>query len=119
MPPVSEKLQDLVRLQDIDLLLREARDPELAGNEESLGFAAMENLGPVERARQQLASQIDEVLLRTYERMSRRFDRVVVAVERSVCQGCRMSLPTSTASRNTPGATIENCENCGRILYRS
>jgi len=117
MPPLSEQLQALVRLQDIDLLLREARDPKLAGQEARLGFAQA-NLRPVEKARQRLASQIDGRLLQTYERMSRKFVRVVVAVEHRVCQGCRMSLPTSTASRNTADVTIENCQNCGRILYR-
>src|SRR5881296_3158670 len=117
MPPLNEQLQALVRLQDIDLLLREARDPKIAGHEVSLGFA-LENLGRVERTRQRLASQIDGRLLQTYERMSRKFDRVVVSVERRVCQGCRMGLPTSSASRTTSDATLEICQNCGRILYR-
>jgi predicted nucleic acid-binding Zn-ribbon protein len=117
MPPMSEQLQALVRLQDIDFLLREARDPKIAGQEARLGFA-QENLGPVVKARQRLASQIDGRLLQTYERMSRKFVRVVVAVEHRVCQGCRMSLPTSTASRDSSDVTLENCQNCGRILYR-
>ena len=119
MPPLSEQLQALVRLQDIDLLLREARDPKLAGQEARLGFAQA-NLRPVEKARQRLASQIDGRLLQTYERMSRRHVRVVVPVERSICGGCRMSLPTAAGRGATgPSGTLENCENCGRILYRS
>ncbi len=117
MPPLSEQLQALVRLQDIDLLLRDARDPKIAGHEARLGFA-LENLGRVERARRRLASQIDDRLLQTYERMSRKFDRVVVSVEHRVCQGCRMSLPTSSASRDNSEITLEICQNCGRILYR-
>jgi predicted nucleic acid-binding Zn-ribbon protein len=117
MPPLSEQLQTLVRLQDLDLLIREARDPELSVYETRLGFETR-NLRRVERARDELAQQLDTRLLQTYERMSRRFSRVVVAVERSVCQGCRMSLPTSTASKNAHESTIENCQNCGRILYR-
>jgi predicted nucleic acid-binding Zn-ribbon protein len=118
MAPLNEQLQALVRLQDIDLLLREARDPKIAGHEVSLGFA-LENLGRVERARQRLASQIDVRLLQTYERMSRKgVNRVVVSVEHRVCQGCQMSLPTSSASRDTSDVTLENCQNCGRILYR-
>ncbi len=117
MPPLTDQLQALVRLQDIDFLLREARDPELATHEATLGFLPRD-VRRVERAREQLARQIDSRLLQTYERMSRRFTSVVVAVERSVCQGCRMSLPTASASRNTPEASLENCQNCGRILYR-
>jgi predicted nucleic acid-binding Zn-ribbon protein len=117
MAPLSEQLEALVHLQDIDLMLREVRDPEIANHEERLGFA-IGNVDHLERARKKVARRIDERLLQTYERMSRRFVRVVVPVERSVCQGCRMSLPTSSASRNSSLIDIENCENCGRILYR-
>ena len=118
MPPLTDQLQALVHLQDIDLMLREVKDPVIANHEERLGFA-LENVGGLERARDKVARQIDRQLLQTYERMSRRFTRVVVPVEGSVCQGCRISLPTSSASRNAASVTIENCENCGRILYRS
>ena len=115
---MTDQLAELIQLQDIDVLLREVRDPEMARHEERLGFP-VENVETLVRARQKLASRIDERLLQTYERMSRRHVRVVVPVERSICGGCRMSLPTS-AGRGTTGAsgTLENCENCGRILYR-
>lgn len=115
---MNDSLDALVELQDIDLMLRDVRDPEIASHEERLGFA-VENVESLERARRRLAAQIDDRLLRTYERMSRRLMRVVVPVEGSVCTGCRMSLPTSaTALRSNEAVTIENCENCGRILYR-
>jgi uncharacterized protein len=114
---VPDALADLVQLQDIDVLLREVRDPEIASQEEKMGFS-LENVDSLERARHRLASKIDGKLLQTYERMSRRFTRVVVPVEGTICAGCRMSLPTSARSKNSPSVDIENCENCGRILYR-
>ena len=114
---MNDQLEALILLQDIDLMLREVRDPEIAHHEARLGFA-LGDVSGLEKDRNRLARRIDERLLQTYERMSRRFSRVVVPVERSVCQGCRISLPTSTASRNIDGTTLENCENCGRILYR-
>lgn len=117
LPPLPDQLQTLVQLQDIDLMLREARNPEIATHEESLGFA-LGNMKALERTRERLASRIDEQLLRTYERVSRKSPRVIVRVEGGVCQGCRMSLPTSSASRNLTGTSLENCQNCGRILYR-
>lgn len=98
-------------------MLREARNPEIATHEESLGFA-LGNMKALERTRERLASRIDEQLLRTYERVSRKSPRVIVRVEGGVCQGCRMSLPTSSASRNLTGTSLENCQNCGRILFR-
>ena len=117
MPPLNEQLDALVTLQDIDLMIRESRDPEMAIHEERLGFAR-ENVKRLEQTRERLAGRIDGPLLRTYERMSRRIPRLVVPVEGRVCQGCRMSLPTSAVGRNVPGTSIETCENCGRILYR-
>jgi len=115
---MPDTLADLVQLQDIDVLLREVKDPEMASQEEKLGFS-LDNVETLEKARRRLASRIDGKLLQTYERMSRRFTRVVVPVEGTRCAGCRMSLPTSAIrARNPLSVDIENCENCGRILYR-
>jgi predicted nucleic acid-binding Zn-ribbon protein len=113
---MNSQLRALVALQDLDLMIREAKDPERATQEEELGFP-LNGVEKLERTRERLAKQIDERLLQTYERMSRRFARVVVPVEGRVCLGCFMGLPTAT-KRNTGPGTIENCENCGRILYR-
>jgi len=113
---MTDQLAELIQLQDIDVLLREVRDPEMALHEERLGFP-VDNVETLERARRKLAARIDERLLQTYERMSRRFTRVVVPVEGKVCLGCFMGLPTANR-RNPEPRTIENCENCGRILYR-
>ena len=98
-------------------MLRDARNPEIATHEESLGFL-MGNMKALEKTRERLASRIDGQLLKTYERVSRKSPRVIVRVEGGVCQGCRMSLPTSSASRGAPVGSLENCQNCGRILYR-
>lgn len=115
---MTNPLDALIELQDIDLMLREMRDPEIALHEERLGFP-VENVETLERARRRLAARIDGRLLQTYERMSRRLTRVVVPVTSGICPACRMSLPTATCnSRNDDLLTIENCENCGRILYR-
>lgn len=113
----ADSLDFLIQLQDVDCLLRELRDPEMVSQEEKIGFA-MEGISNLERTRERLASQVEERLLQTYERMSRRFFRVIVPVNGRVCTGCRISLPTNSIGRNSEGATYEFCENCGRILYR-
>ncbi|HXL14590.1 MAG TPA: hypothetical protein VN972_00775 [Methylomirabilota bacterium] len=113
---MNSQLQALVALQDLDLMIREAKDPEHATQEEELGFP-LSGVEKLERTRERLAKQIDERLLQIYERMSRRFARVVVPVEGRVCLGCFMGLPTSP-KRNADSRTVEHCENCGRILYR-
>jgi len=114
---MTRQLEALIALQDLDLLIRTARDPDLVGQETSLGFS-MENIETLERSRDRLVSQIDSRLLQNYERICRRFVRAVVPVDGSVCLGCFMGLPTSAAKRNPDPGTIEYCENCGRILYR-
>ncbi len=114
---MNNHLESLIALQDLDLLIREVRDPALATHEESLGFA-VGNVEKLEQTREKLIRQIDAKLLQAYERISRRFVRAVVPVDGSICLGCFMGLPTSVARRTPDPATIENCENCGRILYR-
>jgi predicted nucleic acid-binding Zn-ribbon protein len=113
---MNSQLRALVALQDLDLMIREAKDPERATREEELGFP-LDGVQKLERTRERLAKQIDGRLLQTYERMSRRFARVVVPVEGKVCLGCFIGLPTASRPISGPG-TVENCENCGRILYR-
>jgi len=116
--PLTDSLEALVELQDIDTLLREVKDPEIASQEERMGFS-LEHVDSLEKTRRKVAAQIDEKLLQTYERMSRRFARVVVPIEGTACAGCRMSLPTSSIRAQAPHRVgVENCENCGRILYR-
>ena len=114
---MNSQLETLIALQDLDLLIREVRDPALATHEESLGFA-LDNVEKLEHTREKLTRQIDAKLLQAYERISRRFVRAVVPVDGSVCLGCFMGLPTATARKSPDPAIIENCENCGRILYR-
>jgi predicted nucleic acid-binding Zn-ribbon protein len=114
---LSEPLEALIQLQDVDCLLRDLQDPEMSSHQERLGFA-VEDVASLRRTRERLASQVEGRLLQTYERMSRRFLRVIVPVDGRVCTGCRMSLPTSTPPRRSESATYDVCENCGRILYR-
>jgi predicted nucleic acid-binding Zn-ribbon protein len=78
----------------------------------------VEDVKALQRTRDQLAEQVDERLLQIYERMSRRFVRVIVPVEGRICSGCRMGLPTSDPTKQYDSATCDLCENCGRILYR-
>lgn len=114
---MNSQLESLIALQDLDLLLREASDPAQAGHEASLGFT-LNNIEQLRQTRERLTRQIDQKLLQTYDRISRRFVRVVVPVDGAICLGCFMALPTGAVRKSSDSATIENCENCGRILYR-
>jgi predicted nucleic acid-binding Zn-ribbon protein len=114
---MNSQLEALIALQDLDLLIREASDPAQAGHEASLGFT-LDNVEQLQQTRARLTRQIDQKLLQAYDRISRRFVRAVVPVDGAICLGCFMALPTGAVRRHADAATIENCENCGRILYR-
>ncbi len=116
MSDAKSTLRMLVALQDLDLMIREAQDPESMGEEENLGFK-LRNLETLQATRAKLAEQIGPRLLGMYERVSRRYGRAVVPVEGRVCLGCFMTLPTSVAPTKLEDSHIALCENCGRILY--
>ncbi len=54
----------------------------------------------------------------TYERLrQRKAGRAVAAVKDGICQGCRMSPPTSQVHHARSGKELVFCNNCGRILH--
>lgn len=74
--------------------------------------------GEVEAERAELASKVDEAVLSKYDRLlQRKRNKVVVGVNRGVCGGCHMSLPTQTQVQCKAQKEIVNCPNCGRIVY--
>jgi hypothetical protein len=56
--------------------------------------------------------------LATYERLrQRKGGRAVVIIANGICQGCRMSPPTSQVQQAQMGRDLVFCNNCGRILH--
>jgi len=113
---LKDKLDALFRLQDLDIMIRELRDPEARDREEKLGFR-LGQLEKLQQARTRLAQSVPVPDLRLYERIARRFTHAIVPVEERTCLGCYMALPTSAVSLKTDPDHIRVCENCGRILY--
>jgi predicted nucleic acid-binding Zn-ribbon protein len=106
----------LIALQDIDMMIQEAKDPEQSGAEAEMGFKV--NLEALLTSRRHLAEQLDQRILSLYERMRKRYGRAVVPVEGQVCLGCFMGMPTkSVGVSGSRDDRVETCENCGRILY--
>lgn len=114
--PLAEKLAHLYCLQDLDLQIAEAQDPEKKKSFESMGFRidASEKLVA---ARTRLLNKIDPREVRLYERIAKRYPHAIVRVEDRICLGCFMSLPTSTVPPRPEQEQLPTCENCGRILY--
>ncbi len=110
----ASALESIVRLNDLDLLLRELTDEAARGRLKKLGFS----IGPLRRLetqRARLASAIERRWMTTYERARQRYGRAVAAVRDRVCLGCFVTLPTTARPRTETGFTV--CESCGRILF--
>ena len=74
--------------------------------------------GEFEKQRELLASRFDPATLQRYETLRKsKGGRAVAKVERDLCQGCRMSLPTQLRQRVKSGRQTVNCSSCGRMLF--
>ena len=71
-----------------------------------------------EKQRALLAGQVEQSALQRYETLRKsKGGRAVAKVERDLCQGCRMSLPTQLRQRVKSGRQTVNCSSCGRMLF--
>ena len=74
--------------------------------------------GEYERQRELLAARFDPATLQRYETLRKsKGGRAVAKVERDLCQGCRLSLPTQLRQRVKSGRQTVNCASCGRMLF--
>ena len=92
----------------------EAQQVEL--NRRVAGLRAEQN--EYEKQRETLASGVDPATLQRYETLRKsKGGRAVAKVERDLCQGCRMSLPTQLRQRVKSGRQTVTCSSCGRMLF--
>ena len=70
--------------------------------------------------RSNLAATLESSALERYDSLRRAKGGLAVAkVERGLCQGCRMALPTQQQQRVRNGRQTVLCSTCGRILFLS
>ncbi|RPJ42756.1 MAG: hypothetical protein EHM19_09935 [Candidatus Latescibacterota bacterium] len=111
---VKEELEHLVILNDIELLI----DDLGKGNdaiERELGFDVSRK-SDLEEARNRTRDKCNADLLRRYDRIRRKYGRVIAPVFDGVCYGCFQRLPTQLAQENR-NEEILSCPHCGRFLY--
>jgi predicted nucleic acid-binding Zn-ribbon protein len=71
----------------------------------------------LEAEREAVASAIDGGILKVYDHVRRAHQgRGVAKLDRNLCLGCRISLPTSTVNKARAGSALVQCPNCERIL---
>lgn len=66
--------------------------------------------------RQQLTAGIEPAAVEAYQGLRKARGMAVVKVERGICGGCRVALPSSETQRTRSGELVR-CGSCGRILY--
>ena len=68
--------------------------------------------------RSTIATDVPPQAMVTYRALlERREGRAVALVERGVCEGCRLTLPTGELSRVRSEEGIHQCSSCSRILF--
>jgi uncharacterized protein len=104
---------------------REALDRENASSRANQDRARADQdalqveIADLQARRRAQASAIDAAGLATYERLRRiKGGRAVARLAGSVCQGCRLALPSGDAARVKQSMGLVFCVNCGRILCR-
>lgn len=114
----AEELQ--TRCANLDRELTEAKSrwewQQVELNQKVAGLRVEQ--GEYEKQRQALASRVDPATLQRYETLRKsKGGRAVAKVERDLCQGCRMSLPTQLRQRVKSGRQTVTCGSCGRMLF--
>ncbi len=72
----------------------------------------------LQRGRAALAGQVEPGLLSRYDRLRRhKGPKVVVGVEHGTCGGCHVGLPAQLLIACRAPQEINQCPNCGRILF--
>lgn len=100
-------------LQEIERTRAEENE-RLAGERERL----LQEMAALEARREAQAGAVDRQTMRLYEALrATRQGRAVVRIERGLCQGCRISLPSNVLSRARSGSALVQCTSCERILY--
>lgn len=110
---MSHQEQLLVALQDLDTMLKEAKDSQ--DQFEKMGFG-VNGLAELQKARAHLVEQVERTHLRHYEQIIKRYGRAVTPVTGESCLGCFAKLPTGYRS-SVHENKVRTCESCGRFLY--
>lgn len=134
---IDQLKRQLSSIEDRDLealSLAEATESELRAAEEELerietdwqreqaelterAATLTEEMREYEAERATQAAAIGTDLLRRYENLRERHQgRGVARLDRNLCTGCRISLPTNVVSRARAGSMLVQCPNCERIL---
>ena len=108
------KISELETELEIRKVAWESRHAELSNLVTRLSSEEAEVLAQ----RTELAATVDQIELQKYDLLRKKKGGTAVAkVERGLCQGCRMSLPTQHLQKVRTGRQTVLCNSCGRMLW--
>jgi predicted nucleic acid-binding Zn-ribbon protein len=108
--PMHKDLELLIKLHDLDTMIRDASE------EEDLGFV-FRNLKSLLQARDSIREQISPETLFHYDKLFAKFGRAIAPVNQGVCYGCFLQLPTIFVQESKENQGLEICPKCRRFLY--
>lgn len=111
---MNEQMEILIKLHDLDLLLKELTNPKTRDQYKKIGFKVEDPSVELLKAREALAKKLSREYSTAYERIRGKYERALAPVIKGFCYGCFQKLPTQMTSVSD---RIQNCPNCGRILY--
>ena len=119
MTHLEQAQQDLERCQKALETIQTAWESQQKDILAELGSLETE-LSALKQRRQAVVGEIPHPLLNLYESVrASRGGLAVVKAERGMCQGCRITLPTSDLQRARTGEMVVQCSSCARLLYVS
>ena len=117
MEAYDRKLEDVATAEGVAKEAQQRADEQVADLKKREANQQQEKSG-LESERAELASKVDDGVLNQYDRLlKRKRSKVVVGINRGVCGGCHMSLPTQTQVSCKGQKEIVHCPNCARIVY--
>lgn len=75
-----------------------------------------DEINALRTAREEVAAQISEDLLKRYRHIRTAHDDAVVKVRKGACNGCYRAIPPQTLVEMRRSEQLFTCEHCGRII---
>jgi predicted nucleic acid-binding Zn-ribbon protein len=113
---MHKDLELLIKLHDLDIMIRDASEEKYATEEEDLGFV-LRNLKSLKQARESIRKQLSPETLTHYDKLFAKFGRSIAPVNQGVCYGCFLQLPTLFVQESKENQGLEICPKCRRFLY--
>jgi len=113
---MHRELELLIKLHDIDMMIRDTSEERYATEETGLGFV-LANLPSLKKAREEIREEISEDHILHYDRLFMKFGRAIAPVNHGICYGCFIQLPTQFVQESSQNEGVDVCPKCRRFLY--